>query len=69
VIDMLTDIGSIDRARPWVERALASGQRIMAFGHRVYLDGGSAIGGAEGDGARPWGTGGGPGRRSGTSDA
>lgn len=36
VVDMLTEIGSVDRARPWVERALASGQRLMGFGHRVY---------------------------------
>lgn len=36
VVEMLTDIGTTDRARPWVERALASGQRIMGFGHRVY---------------------------------
>lgn len=36
VVDMLTEIGSVDRARPWVEHALASGRRIMGFGHRVY---------------------------------
>ena len=36
VVDMLREIGSLDAARPWVARALASGQRIMGFGHRVY---------------------------------
>jgi citrate synthase len=36
VMDMLSEIGSVADARPWVERALASGQRIMGFGHRVY---------------------------------
>jgi citrate synthase len=36
VVEMLREIGSIDAARPWVARALASGQRIMGFGHRVY---------------------------------
>ena len=36
VIDMLKDIGSAANVRPWVERTLAAGQRIMGFGHRVY---------------------------------
>ena len=36
VIDMLTAIGSAKRARPWVEKELAAGRRIMGFGHRVY---------------------------------
>jgi len=36
VIEMLLDIGSAERARTWVERALAGGRRIMGFGHRVY---------------------------------
>jgi len=36
VVDMLREIGSIDAARSWVERALDAGQRIMGFGHRVY---------------------------------
>lgn len=36
VVDMLTEIGTVARARAWVERALADGQRIMGFGHRVY---------------------------------
>lgn len=36
VVDMLREIGTMDQARPWLERALASGQRLMGFGHRVY---------------------------------
>jgi len=36
VVEMLADIGTPERARPWVERALAAGHRIMGFGHRVY---------------------------------
>lgn len=36
VVDMLRAIGSMDRARPWLEQQLASGQRLMGFGHRVY---------------------------------
>jgi citrate synthase len=36
VVDMLTAIGSIERTRPWLEHALASGQRLMGFGHRIY---------------------------------
>jgi len=36
VLDMLLDIGTPDRAEDWVRRELASGRRIMGFGHRVY---------------------------------
>jgi citrate synthase len=36
VIDMLREIGSADRAEGWVRAALARGERIMGFGHRVY---------------------------------
>lgn len=36
VLDMLQDIGTIDRARPWVRARLASGEPVMGFGHRVY---------------------------------
>lgn len=36
VVDMLREIGSVERARPWLERELASGKRLMGFGHRVY---------------------------------
>lgn len=36
VVEMLTAIGSTGQARPWLEEALASGQRLMGFGHRIY---------------------------------
>ena len=36
VLDMLTDMGSPERAEPWVRAALSRGERIMGFGHRVY---------------------------------
>jgi citrate synthase len=36
VLDMLDAIGSPANVRPWLERALASGERLMGFGHRVY---------------------------------
>lgn len=36
VLDMLDAIGSADQARSWLEAALARGDRLMGFGHRVY---------------------------------
>jgi len=36
VIDMLDGIGAPDNARAWIEAALARGDRLMGFGHRVY---------------------------------
>jgi citrate synthase len=36
VLEMLTDIGTVDNADAWVRRELAAGRRIMGFGHRVY---------------------------------
>jgi len=36
VLDMLDEIGSPDRAGSWLEEALARGDRLMGFGHRVY---------------------------------
>ena len=36
VLDMLREIGTADRAEPWVRHELAAGRRIMGFGHRVY---------------------------------
>ncbi|ATC26536.1 citrate synthase/methylcitrate synthase [Caulobacter vibrioides] len=36
VIDMLDAIGTPENARPWLERALARGDRLMGFGHRIY---------------------------------
>ena len=35
-MDMLLDIGSADMAEAYLTSALAEGQRIMGFGHRVY---------------------------------
>jgi len=36
VIEMLDEIGSPDNARAWIEQALAGGERLMGFGHRIY---------------------------------
>jgi citrate synthase len=36
VLDMLDAIGTPANVRPWLEQALASGERLMGFGHRVY---------------------------------
>jgi citrate synthase len=36
VLEMLDDIGSPDRAEAWARAAVARGDRIMGFGHRVY---------------------------------
>jgi citrate synthase len=36
VIDMLDGIGSAGNARAWIEAALARGDRLMGFGHRIY---------------------------------
>jgi citrate synthase len=36
VIDMLDGIGAPSNARAWIEAALARGDRLMGFGHRVY---------------------------------
>jgi citrate synthase len=36
VLDMLDAIGTADNIDPWIERALASGTRLMGFGHRVW---------------------------------
>jgi len=36
VIDMLDAIGTLERIDPWLEAALARGERLMGFGHRVY---------------------------------
>ena len=36
VLDMLMDIRTAASAEGWVRRELASGRRIMGFGHRVY---------------------------------
>ncbi len=36
VIEMLDEIGQPANARAWIESALARGDRLMGFGHRVY---------------------------------
>jgi citrate synthase len=36
VLEMLDAIGSVPRARPWLESQLAAGERIMGMGHRIY---------------------------------
>jgi citrate synthase len=36
VIEMLDGIGDPSNARAWIEAALARGDRLMGFGHRIY---------------------------------
>ncbi|MGE6741545.1 citrate synthase/methylcitrate synthase [Allorhizobium pseudoryzae] len=36
VLDMLDAIGSERNILPWLEEALARGERLMGFGHRIY---------------------------------
>ncbi|HYU56555.1 MAG TPA: citrate synthase [Actinomycetota bacterium] len=36
VLDMLDEIGSVDRARDWLAERVRAGHRLMGFGHRVY---------------------------------
>ena len=36
VVDQLAEVGSADHAEAWVRQALAKGERLMGFGHRVY---------------------------------
>jgi citrate synthase len=36
VIEMLDEIGQPAHARAWLEAALARGDRLMGFGHRIY---------------------------------
>lgn len=36
VLEMLRDIGSPERAEPWLRDRVARGERIMGMGHRVY---------------------------------
>ena len=36
VIEMLDEIGEPAAARAWIETALARGDRLMGFGHRIY---------------------------------
>ena len=39
VMEVLEQVGSADKAEPWVRDALARKVRIMGFGHRVYKTG------------------------------
>jgi citrate synthase len=39
VLEVLGQIGTADRARPWVEEQFAAKRVVMGFGHRVYKDG------------------------------
>lgn len=36
VLDMLDAIGTPERAERWIDDALARGERLMGFGHRIY---------------------------------
>ncbi|HEX9361473.1 MAG TPA: citrate synthase/methylcitrate synthase [Bradyrhizobium sp.] len=36
VLEMLDAIGTSERVKPWVDGALARGERLMGFGHRIY---------------------------------
>jgi citrate synthase len=36
VLEMLDAIGSRERIKPWVDSALARGERLMGFGHKIY---------------------------------
>jgi len=36
VLDMLDAIGNSEGIKPWVDTALARGERLMGFGHRIY---------------------------------
>jgi citrate synthase len=36
VLEMLEEIGTPQRAEPWIRETLANGGRLMGFGHRVY---------------------------------
>ena len=39
VMLMLKEIGSVDNAKPWIEKALLEKKLVMGFGHRVYKNG------------------------------
>ena len=36
VVNQLHEMGSVDQAEVWIRAALARGERLMGFGHRVY---------------------------------
>jgi citrate synthase len=39
VLEVLEEVGTVERAQSWVSEALAKKTKIMGFGHRVYKDG------------------------------
>jgi 2-methylcitrate synthase len=43
VMKAFEQIGSADRVEEWLRQALASGHKIMGFGHRVYKNGDSRV--------------------------
>ncbi|HZH12126.1 MAG TPA: citrate synthase/methylcitrate synthase [Microvirga sp.] len=36
VLDMLDAIGTVEKADAWLDGAMARGERLMGFGHRIY---------------------------------
>lgn len=36
VMEMFKEIGTLERAEPWIRQQVAAGKRIMGMGHRVY---------------------------------
>jgi len=36
VLDMLDEIGEVERTEAWLNEAFAQGTRLMGFGHRIY---------------------------------
>ena len=43
VMDMMSEIGDPPLASEWMREALASGRKVMGFGHRVYKHGDSRV--------------------------
>lgn len=43
VMRVFSEIGSADRVSDWLDAALASGRKVMGFGHRVYKNGDSRV--------------------------
>lgn len=43
VMYMLQEIGTVERAKPWLEEKLAAKEKIMGFGHRIYRHGDSRV--------------------------
>jgi 2-methylcitrate synthase len=43
VMHIFDEIGTADKAAPWLEKALAEKRKIMGFGHRVYKKGDSRV--------------------------